>query len=234
MSEGLDARIAQVVGEVLDRRDRDSRFKVQDINKDISPDALQQINDYLSNINPINVAMKNVRGFLTTGAMVVVERKELAAAAGSFDFQNIPQQFKHLRLLLYARGTDAVLNHSCLMRYNGDSGSNYYSQWIIGQQTGPPGTGFEEAVTYTYVGGIPCASATSGSFGTQEIFIPFYTSANRKSHVVSAYRLNLPAIQTISITGGNWSGTAAINRIQILPFAGSFTAGSVATLYVHN
>jgi hypothetical protein len=213
------------------------KYLIEDIYRDLSPDALQQLSDYHSQVNPLNLSLQSVRGFLGTGAMVIVERKELTAAAPNFDFTNIPQQFQHLRLIFYGRSTLAGNAWENVgMRFNNDAGAKYNDQYVAASDTSLFADG-QVTQTSILLASVPAATAPAGYFGVKEVLIPFYTSANRKSAVIHGYHLfgTLAGDQTAAVQGGAWNDTPAISRITILPTGGgTFAAGSVVTLYVHN
>lgn len=162
-----------------------------------------------------------------------VKLAELSGAGASYDFQSIPQTYRHLLLIVYGRSDTASTDTSLVLRFNNDSGANYYHQKVLSAATTST-TSEATAQTSGPVGVISAASATANLMGMASILIPHYTQANRYK-MARAVGGEVTALASGGLTLGNhlmaWNSTAAINRITALPGAGSFVADSVATLY---
>jgi Carbohydrate-binding module family 5/12 len=169
--------------------------------------------------------------------LVPIERKVLAAPAASIDFQNIPQYFSQLMLVIQLRGTDSPGQISNWMRFNNDAvAGNYGTETLTvyastaSANEGLPSAGYTQA----FIGNAPSAAAPAGLAGVFEIIIPNYTgTVFQKAYISKAGNRNGTVTTTLRMDDvvGHWLSTAAINRITILPNAGSYVAGSVATLY---
>jgi hypothetical protein len=169
--------------------------------------------------------------------MVPIERKVLAAPAANFDFQNIPQYFSQLMLVIQARGTDAAGQITNNIRFNNDAtAGNYGVEYITGFATTVSANENIPAGGYTsgYFGNLPAAGAPASLAGGFEIMIPNYVGTSfHKMYISKGGNRNgtVSTTERIDHAVGHWLSTAAINRITIFPNAGSYAAGSVVTLY---
>lgn len=164
--------------------------------------------------------------------MVLIADTLLAVTATSFDFQSIPQTYKHLRLIAYWRTDKAASVFDTLrLRFNNDSGGNYYNQRQIANTTTNTAD-FETGET----GGILQANGSSSpanAFTACMVEIPNYAGAVGYTTYLATYGnykdTNSPELIDAS---GTWLNTAAVTRITIVPAVGpNFIVGSRATLY---
>jgi hypothetical protein len=167
-----------------------------------------------------------------SGAMQLIEDKILSAAAPSFDFQNIPQTFAHLQLIVYGRSDQAVSTTQVYLRANNDSAANY--DFVLAALS--PTYAAVEAVAQTalQIGYMPGGSAVANSFGSNIVDIPNYAQAVglKNFSMFASMKPQLSAGNyNTHILSGFWRNTVAINRLTVLPGAGNFVAGSRATLY---
>ena len=146
-----------------------------------------------------------------------------ASPAASINFTNIPQTYTDLKIVLSARG-DAVATHrDIFFAFNGSTasftGRNLY------------GTGSGAGSNTNAFGVIPAASQTASVFGSGEIYIPNYTSANNKSFSGDFVTENNGTQSIQSLVAFLWSQTAAITSIGMTLNTGNFVQYSTATLY---
>lgn len=71
-----------------------------------------------------------------TVAMQLIQTQLLTAAANAVTFQNIPQTFTHLLLVVHAQSVGAFNFEGQRLRFNGDGGNNYDETTLDG--SGPP------------------------------------------------------------------------------------------------
>lgn len=160
---------------------------------------------------------------------------ELIAAAsvtvdgGTFDFQNIPQTFTDLQLVIYTRDTFASPSFGGYGDFNADTtAGNYpYNRMF---SDGSAQAQRDASLTGFAVGELPAANATANNYGVCIMDIQNYTNtdtykpwAARTGCVVStAYVFHYV---------GFWKSTAAITRIRFQQSGGGLKAGSRANLY---
>lgn len=165
------------------------------------------------------------------GLTLIVDTK--LTAVGTFDVQNIPPDYTHLRILFIVRATNSTAVN-VIGRFNNDSGSNYHRQYHTGVNATSSATAAmsQTSLLFGTAGGTG-GTANRGSGG--EIFIPFYSDTafqKTATAVIQASHDDTAATQRVLTGGGIWLSTTAINRIQILPDVGStFEIGSRLCLY---
>lgn len=150
----------------------------------------------------------------------------LGADAASVDITGIPSTYAHLMLVVYGRTTQATVESTLLLRFNGDTAGNYRHQRLEASGTSVAGAQ-TDAATSIQLGHVPGASATADFFGGGVAQILHYAgSADFKSLFSDTYNA-----ATRSANGGLWKSIAAINQITVLPGGGNLLAGTRVTLY---
>ena len=167
-----------------------------------------------------------------------IETVEVASPVASVTFSSIPQGYTDLVVVCSVRGTRAYAFDSAQIRFNGDTGSNYSYRDLLGEGGGTPASGSNTSRGISdriyLVNVMPAANATSNTFGSFNIYIPNYTSANYKSISVDAVGENNSATQGDVgdvLLAGLWNNTAAITSIIVGSYSASFVANSTFTLY---
>jgi hypothetical protein len=168
------------------------------------------------------------------GALTLLSTTNLAAP-GTFDVSSISGAYNDLILVVIARDAVGTTAQDMELRFNGDTGSNYFYLRATGSGSamavGNAGPG-----TTLSCGRISGTSSSANSFGVSTIEIPGYAStvwaktmqfdSVNNDSTASAASLNR------QIGGGYWNSTAAITRVQI---AGAtqhnFVTGSQLRIY---
>jgi hypothetical protein len=161
------------------------------------------------------------------GAMIAIGEIDLTATG---DFTNIPQVYDHLRLVIRARSTQAVVTLNNLLRFNDDVSASYYWSVLIGQNNAASSTQ-PAAQTAALIGAIPGAGAAAGNLGSADILISDYARTGfGKVLLGTAFTLSDPRIELFGASC--WLGGAAITKVSVLPTGGgAYAAGSRAWLY---
>lgn len=106
----------------------------------------------------------------------------LNANASSITFNNIPQGFTDLKIVVSGRSTEATLWDNLYWTFNNNSGNNYSANQASGYPTNAPGAdrlfGWVNSGFYPH---LPTTSATANLFSNTEIYIPNYSSGKAKS-----------------------------------------------------
>jgi hypothetical protein len=190
--------------------------------------------DVPTDIRELAERTETVFSGLGAGDMTRIADVNLAAAAASIDFQNIPQTFAHLLLSLNTRGVAAVNTDYTYLRMNGDTTTSYYSLMLHGTGTGVT-PGIQSNQGYLGFLNAPGANAAGGPdvFGGGLVLFPAYTGAQLKSvfAITGAILSGTAADMFADQVTGLWFKTAAINRLTLSGLNGSFAARSRATLY---
>lgn len=168
------------------------------------------------------------------GALHVInETVVTGSVAANIDFTSISGSYRHLQIMMLARGDTAATAVTVNLRFNNDSGSNYDWQRDFAVDAAEDASA-AVAQTSARAGVATAASATSGNPGTSTIWIPNYAGTTfNKSGTGSSMILTSTAASGFIIEHESflWRSTAAITRITLTPSAGNWEIGTVATLY---
>lgn len=152
-----------------------------------------------------------------------------AGGAASIDFTSIPATYTDLCLKLSARTGRAATNDAIYIKFNGSS-TGYSMKDVLNDNN--------TATSYTNLFGVGYSfngqgdSTTASVFGSADIYIPNYASANYKSLSIETVVENNAVDCRVDMTAMLWSNTAAINQITLTNnSATNFKEFSSATLY---
>lgn len=148
----------------------------------------------------------------------------LGTTSSLVTFSSIPSTYTDLVVVISGRITTGVSYYQ--FKYNSDTGSNYSRTGITG--TGSSATSERygnETIGYPILTPLPTATST---FDISIVHIMNY--ANTTTYKTYIGRGN-DAGNNVTATVGLWRSTSAINRIDISPYASTFTSGSTFTLY---
>ena len=162
----------------------------------------------------------------------------LAVDTASIVFDNIPNTYRHLELVISGRITEAVTDDFPTIRFNNDSAANYDSSWTFLRANAAAGGTAQAGRVAGVLCDLPGGGANNAAYaGGSKILIPNY--ANTSFHKtassfggliydVSGSPLGLFCFEAFT----NWRNTAAISRIDIIaPASSLFKAGSMFSLY---
>ena len=152
-----------------------------------------------------------------------------AGGAASIDFTSIPSTYTDLVVKCSIRDTTVGVGAYLYLRFNNDSGSNYSSKTIEGNGSAAnsyANTSQTKMLFWNTNGG----GATANTFGNAELYVPNYLSSNQKSVSMDTVQETNGSSAYMDLVAGIWTGTAAINRLTLLPDAG-FAQYSTAYLY---
>lgn len=157
----------------------------------------------------------------------------LGVAAASVDVTGIVAAYAHLMITVYARSDTAATTANLLLRFNGDAGSNYDYQLLVGSAAAAS-SGETFGTTGILFGNMPAASAGANLFSASEIFVSNYAGSTNNKQVVAMTGLKVGTSTTnlaAYLFGGSWRANAAINRVTILAGAGNLVAGTRVTIH---
>jgi hypothetical protein len=158
--------------------------------------------------------------------------ESIATASGSgvstITFSSIPSTFKHLQIRMF--GQDAAGSGGYVrMRFNGDTGTNYYVHGLTGtgstvyaSNNGP----MNNMYTYGYYPNV-------NSFFSNIFDITDYasTTKNKTSRLFGGYDSNGTNSQEVSLFSYLWLNTNAITSITIYGDDGNFSSTTSFALY---
>lgn len=151
----------------------------------------------------------------------------VSGGAGA-NFINIPQNYKHLELYIYGRGTNSGTYVNGYCRFNSDAGVNYN-----GHAFGGDGN---STYAFNYVGydahemgNFPLPGLTADCYGVMIMSILDYSSTDKIKTIRTLNGFDVNTSGYTLIKSGLWRSTAALNSINIsYP---SFEVGSTFHLY---
>jgi hypothetical protein len=165
-------------------------------------------------------------------AIQPIYTQTIGATAGGIVFNNIPQTFTDLRVVVSTRTNASGAIDGNIVRFNGDSGTNYSKTTLYG--TGTNVYSYRTATTYVDYIGVDGNTATANTFSNWEVYIPNYASANFKQVIVDGVSENNSATndaQRQVLTASLWRSTAAITSLSVGGYAGNPMQYSTFTLY---
>lgn len=152
-----------------------------------------------------------------------------ASGAATVNFNNIPQIYTDLQLVVSARRDSSTGTGAMTIQFNGVT-TGYSSTWLYGVSDG---TYASIRVAYLQAGQVGNANQTANTFMSNNIYIPNYTSSNFKSAIVDSVMEGNQLTAFLMLNSGLWSNTAAITSISIFPqqSGSNFTQYTTASLY---
>jgi hypothetical protein len=142
-------------------------------------------------------------------------------------FNSIPQTYTDLILVVSPRAT--IAEDGFLVTFNNDTATNYVNIRISGSGSAVSAATFSQGST---VGRQSDSTTTANAFGSNQFYIPNYSSSNHKSVSIEAVNeTNATAVRT-ELIACSYPSTNAITRIDVVfPGAGAFATNTTATLY---
>jgi hypothetical protein len=158
--------------------------------------------------------------------MTLINSGGTTLTGASVTISSIPSTYKHLRLLI--RNVYTSASENTILRFNSDSGGNYYYSAIRNITTTLVG-GNGQGTTYILISaGNTNANTNWYELGHSDIFIPFYTETDQQEVFYKSWSWQGgPSAFTGS---GVYNKSAAITSITLLPFSGNWSGGT-AYLY---
>jgi hypothetical protein len=150
-----------------------------------------------------------------------------SGGAATVTFSSIPQTYTDLVLKVSARLD--VNDVQVKMYFNADSTAANYSWRRI---YGDGASATSDSGTNLINGSANGANSTASTFGNMEVYIPNFTSSNKKSSSADHITENNATTAYATLAASLWQGTAAISSVTLLPnTTGNFAQHSTFTLY---
>jgi len=148
-----------------------------------------------------------------------------AGGTSSITFSSIPSTYTHLQIRGIGKNTAGV---DYVLRYNGDSGSNYRGHVLYGDGATP-----FSANTFggTYTGNDIAFNGGTTYFVSFVTDILDYTNTNKNKTLRGLYGVDENGSGQIALVSGLWMNTAAVTSITITAVSGTFSQYSSFALY---
>lgn len=213
----------------------DGRLAVGDANGDLSALALGTEGQVVT-ADANGKAAWATPGASEAGLVKIAEVTLADSNSTSIDFADIPQTYRHLRLLAQVRGTNDASNQSAhVLRFNDDDQANYDFQYNYFNGTGGQGGGSYAAGVYIDLGLGASGGSPANTATVLDISIPYYRGTTFYKQLRSSSGWQLAADvngQRVSLCHGLWRSTSAITKISLqFPSGPQWLAGSTASLY---
>jgi hypothetical protein len=151
---------------------------------------------------------------------------------GSVLFSNIPQNYTHLQVRVYARSARAAANDSVYFRANGDANTNYSWHTMYGDGSGVySGNSINDNNMQPLY--IPGASATTGIFGSAVVDILDYRNTDKFKVFRSLNGYDSNGSGLACMQSSLWRSQSPIASLLFANYftSANFAAGTIFALY---
>lgn len=154
-----------------------------------------------------------------------------SGGTASIEFTSIPQTYTDLQLLVSARSSRATdIRDEIHVRFNSNT-SGYSVRTLRGDGSAVISNTGSVSTALTRMD-MPDSGATANVFGSMNMYIPNYTTANQKSVSIDVAMENNAVTSYLYMIAGLWANTAAITSITMTFEIGPlFLQHSSASLY---
>lgn len=159
----------------------------------------------------------------------------LAGPAAIITFTDIPQGYRHLKVIAHLRTSRAAELDAVNVRFNADSGSNYDRQLITATGTTVTNS-VVRASSILQVGAVEADSSRADNFSPVMMDITEYSNTSMEKWLQARSVVfgdtSADADMFIQFFTGRWRSTAAITEVSLIPNVGpNFVSGCVVQLY---
>ena len=140
----------------------------------------------------------------------------LSASTTSITFAGIPTGYKHLQLRLFAKDDRALNRDTALLRFNGDTASNYSQHTLYGDGSSAGATA-GTSTTSIEVFRVSGNSSATNIFGAVVLDVLDYADTNKYKTSRALGGVDFNGSGEIWFTSGNWRSTAAVSSITLTP-----------------
>ena len=148
----------------------------------------------------------------------------VGSAVASVTFNNIPQTFTDLAVLMSARSERPAGPDDIIAAYFNNTQTNYSDTRLYGLGSGAPGSDrlaklvANSPGSRLFAGISATTGATANTFGNSWFYIPNYTSSNFKSTISDGIAESNQTLSVQMFAAGLWSNTSAITSITFDSF----------------
>ena len=156
-----------------------------------------------------------------------------AGGVSSITFNNIPQGFTDLKLVVSARASNSDFYSNAMMSFNGNTDLLFTDTIMYANGTTVTAASNSYGAGAVVLSGyVSAATSTANTFGIINAYIPSYTSGNFKQIILdSVAENNNAANYLISASAALWRNTSPITSLTINSGGNNFVQYSTFTLY---
>lgn len=165
---------------------------------------------------------------MPTATYDLIASNTLTSQASSVTFSSIPSTYRDLVLVVQGRSVDGT-NDNFVLRFNGDTGSNYNYTW--GEGYGNLNTYAASSLSATWIILGQAYSVADPDYGGMTLVNLFDYAQTDKHKSFLARSGNPKETFGVSMFAGRWVNTTAITSITVLSTFSSFKAGTTYNLY---
>jgi hypothetical protein len=165
----------------------------------------------------------------------LISSVSLNSSQSSINFSSISQGYKDLVIYAFLRSDRATANDDAIvLRFNSNMDNNtYYGRFVYGN--GATANSSLDNNNFFQLYGASAAGATTGAFGTSQIYIQRYAGSSTKQISAESHLLSNSTTTEHNrqqVYGGIFANTTAITSINLQPYFGSnWVSGSIVSLY---
>lgn len=169
---------------------------------------------------------------VSTNSYESIATTTLSSSAATITFSSIPSTYTHLQVRGIARDTSAGTTEiDIIMRYNGDSGTNYAFHYLYGNGSATGATGLGTR-SDPRAGLAVNNGALANTFGVVVADILDYKNTNKYKTTRVLAGTDRNGAGTVVVESNLWNNTAAITQIDLTVSGGSsFATYSSFALY---
>lgn len=156
-----------------------------------------------------------------------------SGGAASIVFNNIPQTFTDLKVVLSVRPARAGNTWDSIgFLFNGDTSAVYSTTLLYGGFGTVASIRNNNAVGLTLINYASSSTATANTFGNGEMYIPNYTGANFKSVIGDSVAENNGSDYILGLSAGLYRSTSAVTSMSVAAVSGgTFAQYSTISIY---
>lgn len=163
--------------------------------------------------------------------MTLISRQTLTGTAASVTFNNIPQTYQTLKLVVSARSNAGGPGEYQVLSFNGSTAS-FSARELTGNGSAASSGSYTSGTAARIAGYATGDTATASTFGNAEIEIPNYFGNANKAVSSTGVSENNATVAAQPMIATLWANTPAITSITMIPFVGtSWLANSTFSLY---
>ena len=147
-------------------------------------------------------------------------------SSGTISFTSIPSTYKHLQVRWMGKSTSTGTYTA--LTFNGDSGASYARHSIYGNGSS---AGVEAYASNSSMSGGFLTASTDTGFGVAVLDILDYTNTSKNKTLRGLTGRDNNGSGIVALISGAWFSTSAVNRLDIVVNAGSWSTTSIFALY---